>query len=62
VTVWLGELVTNAQVKKGYVRAIAKVHPDKVKLNRFFFFRLLNFYYYYNRQFTSGKHEGRQRQ
>ena len=32
----LGELVTNAQVKKGYVKAIARVHPDKVKLNRFF--------------------------
>ena len=29
----LGELVTNVQVKKGYMRAIAKVHPDKVKLN-----------------------------
>lgn len=26
----LGELVTDAQVKKGYVRAIAKVHPDKL--------------------------------
>jgi hypothetical protein len=38
VTVGLGELVTNAQDKKGYVRAIAKVHPDKVKLNRFFSF------------------------
>ena len=35
----LGELVTNAQVKKGYVKAIAKVHPDKVKfLNSFFIF------------------------
>ena len=32
----LGELVTNEQVKKGYVRAIAKVHPDKVKLRIFF--------------------------
>jgi len=27
----LGELVTDVQVKKGYMRAIAKVHPDKVK-------------------------------
>jgi len=27
----LGELVTDGQVKKGYMRAIAKVHPDKVK-------------------------------
>ena len=26
----LGELVTDVQVKKGYMRAIAKVHPDKV--------------------------------
>jgi len=25
----LGELVTDVQVKKGYMRAIAKVHPDK---------------------------------
>jgi len=25
----LGELVTNVQVKKGYMRAIARVHPDK---------------------------------
>ena len=33
----LGDLVTNVQVKKGYMRAIAKVHPDKVKLNGFFF-------------------------
>ena len=32
----LGELVTNVQVKKGYMKAIAKVHPDKVKLNSFF--------------------------
>ena len=38
----LGELVTNVQVKKGYMRAIAKVHPDKVKLNRLsFIFSLL---------------------
>jgi hypothetical protein len=34
----LGELVTNVQVKKGYMRAIAKVHPDKVKLNCVFKF------------------------
>ena len=33
----LGELVTNAQVKKGYVKAIARVHPDKVRLNRLSF-------------------------
>ena len=26
----LHELVTPAQVKKGYVKAIARVHPDKV--------------------------------
>ena len=32
----LGELVTDVQVKKGYMRAIAKVHPDKVKLKLFF--------------------------
>lgn len=39
----LGELVTNAQVKKGYMKAIAKVHPDKVKFVSFFllFSRLL---------------------
>jgi hypothetical protein len=33
----LGELVTNVQVEKGYLRAVAKVHPDKVKLNRLSF-------------------------
>ena len=33
----LGELVTNAQVKKGYMKAIARVHPDKVKLNHLSF-------------------------
>lgn len=27
------ELITDAQVKKGYVRAIAKLHPDKVSEN-----------------------------
>jgi hypothetical protein len=44
----LGELVTDVQVKKGYMRAIAKVHPDKVKLPQlflslffFYLFRLL---------------------
>ena len=33
----LGELVTNIQVKKGYMRAIARVHPDKVKFESFVF-------------------------
>ena len=33
----LGELVTNAQVKKGYMKAIARVHPDKVRLNHLSF-------------------------
>ena len=28
----LGALVTDVQVKKGYVRAISKVHPDKVRI------------------------------
>ena len=38
----LGELVTDVQVKKGYMRAIAKVHPDKVKLpNSLVFFYIL---------------------
>ena len=31
----LGELVTNVQVKKGYMKAIARVHPDKVKFESF---------------------------
>jgi len=26
----LGDLVTNGQVKKGYVKAIARIHPDKL--------------------------------
>ena len=34
----LGELVTDMQVKKGYMRAIAKVHPDKVKFYFLFYF------------------------
>jgi hypothetical protein len=38
----LGELVTDVQVKKGYMRAIARVHPDKVRLNRLFFLYILD--------------------
>ena len=34
----LGELVTNVQVKKGYMKAIARVHPDKVKSESFWIF------------------------
>ena len=36
----LGDLVTNGQVKKGYVKAIARIHPDKVR-SPFLWFLLL---------------------
>ena len=65
----LGELVTNVQVKKGYMRAIAKVHPDKVKLDCLsfissllmgWFFRFVSVFYN-NRQFNTSNSTVEQR-
>ena len=64
----LGELVTNVQVKKGYMKAIARVHPDKVKFESFcllinilvadgFLFSLP----FYNRQFNTSNSTVEQR-
>jgi hypothetical protein len=49
----LGELVTNVQVKKGYVKAIARVHPDKVKFESCFslFFSLLMVFLFFSHFF-----------
>ena len=62
----LGELVTNAQVKNGFVRAIAMVHPDKRCGRESFFchlfiFSLLKYMFCFNRQFNSSNSTVEQR-